>query len=179
MNTQHQDSPGDAPKPTRARAPAIAQPTRHGTAAVREPLAQALQPRCRARGFTLIELIIAIAIVAILAAVALPGYQSHVRKSRRAVAAACLQELAQQMERRYTTQMNYTGATLPPAPCVADLQSAYILQFASDQPTTTTFILEAIPQGAQAGDAACMTLSLDNQGLRERTGTADVKSCWP
>lgn len=133
----------------------------------------------RARGFTLIELMVVIAVIAILAAVALPGYQSHVRKSRRAVAAACLQELAQQMERRYTTQMNYTGTVLPTAPCVTDLQNAYTLGFASSQPTTTTFVLQAIPQGPQAKDAACMTLSLNEQGLRERTGTADVKSCWP
>lgn len=143
-------------------------------------LLPAFSPRLdRARGFTLIELMVAIAIIAILAAVALPGYQSHVRKSRRAVAATCLQELAQQMERRYTTHMNYTGGTLPSAPCVTDLQSAYTLQFAASQPTTTTFILQAIPRGPQAGDAACMTLSLNHQGVRERTGTADVKSCWP
>jgi type IV pilus assembly protein PilE len=137
------------------------------------------RPTRRLLGFTLIELMIAIAIVAILAAVALPGYQSHIRKSRRAVAAACLEELAQQMERRYTTQMNYTGTTLPAAPCIADLQNVYLLQFANKQPTATTFTLQAVPQGPQDKDEACMTLSLNEQGVRERTGSADVKSCWP
>lgn len=133
----------------------------------------------RSRGFTLIELMIAVAIIAILAAVALPGYQSHVRKSRRTVAAACLQEMAQQMERRYTTQMTYTGATPPQVSCASDLQPFYTLQFASSQPTTTTFVLQAIPQGGQASDETCMTLSLDHQGVRERSGSGDVKSCWP
>ena len=55
-----------------------------------------------AKGFTLIELMIVVAVVAILATIAMPSYQEHVRKSRRAQAKADLVELAQQLERHHT-----------------------------------------------------------------------------
>lgn len=64
------------------------------------------RPQCAlARGFTLIELMITVAIVAVLGAVAYPSYQESVRKSRRAEARVALMEVLQQQE-RYMTQYN-------------------------------------------------------------------------
>ncbi len=69
--------------------------------------------RRTATGFTLIELMITVAVVAILAAIALPSYQAYVRKANRAQAKADLVELAQMLERRHTVENTYAGMTLP------------------------------------------------------------------
>ncbi len=68
---------------------------------------QVKRSRLSARGFTLIELMIVVAVIAILAAIAYPSYQDSVRKSRRADAKAALLDLAQFMERNYTTANRY------------------------------------------------------------------------
>ena len=140
-------------------------------------------------GFTLIELMIVIAVIGVLSAVAYPAYQAHVLRTHRAVAAACLQELALQMERRYTLTMVYNQpAALPAAACTAAAAGRYQFAFgvapgaaagAAAGPTAASYLLEAIPQGAQTNDPDCGTLGLDHQGVRTRSGTAaDVKSCW-
>ncbi len=65
------------------------------------------------RGFTLIELMIVVAVVAILSAIAYPSYTEHVRKSRRAQAKVDLVEYGQLAERFHTVQNTYSGFTLP------------------------------------------------------------------
>lgn len=116
-------------------------------------------------GFTLIELMITVAIIAILAAVAYPSYQNHVIKTRRAAGAACLSELAQFMERYYTTNMTYAGAALPQTNCRNELTSFYA--FALDQAATAReFSITATATGAQARDARCGNLTLDQRGTK-------------
>ena len=61
------------------------------------------------QGVTLVELMIAVGILGILAAVVLPSYQQHVITSSRTAATACLAEYAQFMERNYTTNMSYNS----------------------------------------------------------------------
>ncbi len=140
-------------------------------------------------GFTLIELLIVIAVIGVLSAVAYPAYQAHVLRTHRAVAAACLQELALQMERRYTLTMAYDQPAAPPAAaCTAAAAGRYQFAFgvapgaapgAGAGPTAAAYLLQAIPQGAQARDLDCGTLGLNYQGVRTRSGTAaDVQSCW-
>lgn len=130
--------------------------------------------RPRRFGFTLIELMITVAIVGILAAIAYPSYQSHVVKSRRATAKACLMELAQFMERYYTTHMKYTGASLPATQCRTDLSGFYTFAF-DGAPTASTYTLQATAQGVQLNrDSGCSPLKLAHTGAR----TPTTGGCW-
>lgn len=131
----------------------------------------------RNRGFTLIELMITVAVIAILASIAMASYNFAVVKSRRSAAAGCLLERAQFMERFYTTRMTYQGAPAP-AQCGADVSPHYTLAF-SGTPNATTFVITATPQGSQASaDAKCGTLSINAQGVKGKTGTGSVDDCW-
>jgi len=130
------------------------------------------------RGFTLIEVMIVVVIIGILAAIAYPSYQSQMQKTRRADAAAGLAELAQWMERRYTTRGSYLEAgaapTLPFTETPKDTGTKfYDLSFASV--TATTFTLRAVPKGAQASDP-CGTLTLTQTGQKGAAKT--VAECW-
>jgi type IV pilus assembly protein PilE len=132
-----------------------------------------------ASGFTLLELMITVAIIAILSTIAYASYTNQVVKSRRAAAANCLQERAQFMERFYTTRMTYEGAPNP-AQCGPDLDAFYTVAF-NGAPDGKTFVIQATPQGGQAsGDAKCAVLGINAQGTRTASGTAASTpgECW-
>ena len=122
-------------------------------------------------GFTLLELMITVGIVAILASMALAGYDFATRKTRRAAATGCLAQQAQAFERHYTTTMTYLGTAIPA--CSADVTSYYTIQAAAGEPTATTYTLEAVPIGSQAKDS-CGTLTLTHTARK----TPAAQGCW-
>ena len=143
--------------------------------------------RKRNSGFTLIELVIAVAIVGILAAIAYPSYQESVRKSRRAEGRAVLMELAQYMERNYTVANRYdqdrTGNAIalpfdesPANAAVGDRDYAVTLS----NLTASTFQLNAAPNNGHTGDK-CGTLTLTQTGVRGVTSAhagVTAGDCW-
>lgn len=141
--------------------------------------------RGRQEGFTLIELMIVLVVVAILATVGLPAYQNTVMKTWRNKAVSCLAEMSQSMERRFTGQLNYLGPAgaagqLPPNTCTVDddMAQRYAFSFTAD-PTATQFTLQAVPQNAQAAqDVRCATLTMNQVGVRTESGTGDVEECF-
>ena len=156
--------------------------------------------RQQARGFTLIELMIAVVVVAILTAVALPGYLEHMAKSRRAEGRNALLLTAQLQERWYSTY------TPPAGQAVRYAQNAELPQlfglaagpvFSGDNPALNTghytltvaaptaacpiascFAVTATPNGKHAPDARCAALSLDSRGVRTEAGTESLDYCW-
>ena len=132
------------------------------------------------RGFTLIELMIVVAVVALLAVVAFPSYQEAVRKARRTEAKAALSEAAQLMERYLTEKGTYATATLgttgdPPGIYRDRSENGHYALSLSNQ-SASTFTLSAVPQGSQAADD-CGTYTLTQRGERGVSGRTPAE-CW-
>jgi len=138
-----------------------------------------MKRKTEASGFTLIELMIVVAIVGILAAVAYPSYLSHIQESRRSDARTNLLQLAQFMERNYTANGRYTdaGGAAPALPYTEAPRDgdAKFYDLDLNNVTAATFTLRARPKGAMAGDT-CGTLTLNQAGVKGAGG--DVGECW-
>ena len=137
-------------------------------------------PRRRSRGFTLVEVMIVVAIVGILTAIALPNYQEYVRRGRRAEARAGLLAAAQWLERVATASGKYlsSGSNLPTS-LVNVPSKSYTISLDSTS-GESTYTLLATPQGAQANDK-CGMFTLTQAGARGLKNSTDpelVNECW-
>jgi len=128
------------------------------------------------KGFSLIELMIVVAIVAIIASVALPSYFDSVERSRRAEGKAFLLDLAARQERFYTLNSRYQTTGELAGPTSENGFYTADTDIRDDNTTATTYVLSAVPLWNQT--LACGDLTLSNTGVRGVTGTADANLCW-
>lgn len=133
----------------------------------------------KSKGFSLMELLVAVAIVGILAAVAYPAYTEYVRESRRVDAQAVLMEMAQWLERQHTVNGRYhtdavgNSTALPVTKSPKDGNDEYYSLTLSA--AASTFTITATASGAQSGDA-CGNLTYTQSGVRGATGPGS--DCW-
>lgn len=144
---------------------------------MRNYLADCAKPK-KSQGFTLIELMIVVAIVAITASIALPSYQSHIQKTRRGVAKADLMELTSFMQRFYTENNRFdqdragNAVALPFNESPTDGATKYYdLTLVVAQ---SSYTLSAAPKGAQSSDS-CGTLGVAHTGA---TTHSSGTNCW-
>ena len=136
----------------------------------------------RVNGFTLIEVMIVVAIVGILVAIALPSYVEHVRRSKRSDAKAVLLENAQILERQMSIVNKYNSDTVNPPITVSpagatgtDVNYNVTIVYGAGA-NATSFTLSAAPVNAMALDG-CGTYTLNNAGLRT-VSSGTVADCW-
>jgi len=140
----------------------------------------------RERGFTLIELMVVVGIVAILVSIALPSYQDSVRKGRRGQAKSDLVELAQRAERFRTINNAYNAGTgfwasIPSGDRQSPRGTGAASYIITEAQTADTFTLTATPQGGQTADVLCGTLTINQAGAKTASGDAssdNTNRCW-
>ena len=150
-------------------------------------LVQHRSPRHRLVGFTLIELMIVVAVIAIIAAIGYPSYINSVVKTKRTAAEGCVSEYATYMERFYTQNLRYDNDTVGNAnpvvgnaptltlDCAGPQSSGADYAFTVTAPTQSTYTITATPKGAQASrDTTCGALGLDQSGAK----TPSTSGCW-
>lgn len=132
----------------------------------------------RNSGFTLIELMITVAIIAILMMVALPSYRDYTVRANRSAAASYVMEVANMQERNfldersYATSMADLGATTP-----TQVSSNFTISTtANNAATPPTYTVSAVPKSGQASDDSCGTLTLNSQG--QKGHAAGGARCW-
>jgi type IV pilus assembly protein PilE len=157
---------------------------------------QLRQPRVRRRrGFTLIELMITIAIAAVLASIAIPAYNMYIRKARRTDARTALQDMAALEERYFSTQNIYSATTTDLgyggawpvtvgngyyqilAPVIVPATAPTAL---APGGTPATYTLTAVPLAGtdQVNDTDCTQFSLTSGGVQSALPVANSALCW-
>ena len=145
------------------------------------------------RGFTLIEIMVVVAIVLTLSAIAMPSYTEHVKRSKRAEAKAQLLETAQFMQRFYSQNDSYAQTRAGLAVAIPDALARvprttaagsqnYTISLGAPAATVATFVIQAVPRaGGNMASDKCGSFTLNQAGQRGVTGNAagnTADSCW-
>jgi len=134
------------------------------------------------RGFTLIELMVTVAILAVLAAIAVPNYSEHVRKSRRADAKVALAQTAQRLERCYVDNNTFVhdAVNAPGCPQTHTTSDGYYNITVVADATTYSLTAQPTSKGGQDQDTHCHQLILSSDGSKVSKDKAGVVNeyCW-
>lgn len=140
------------------------------------------QGMARAKGFTLIELMIVVVIIAILAAIAIPAYGRYAYRARRPDGQELLLRIANAQERYYATNNKYSDLATVGFTAPVNSEKSYYVATAviSADPAgnaSQAYVVTAAPVGSQVTDA-CLNLTINNAGVRAFTGNTTNGNCW-
>jgi type IV pilus assembly protein PilE len=136
-----------------------------------------MKTRKSSQGFTLIELMIAVAIVGILATIAYASYSAQIQHSRRSDALTSVGSVSSSLERCYASVYTYVSCGNAAAGTAASQNGYYSIVTVV---AATDYTLTATPVGAQAKDTTCASFILSNNGqsATDSAGTDETKTCW-
>src|SRR5579872_5064902 len=125
------------------------------------------------RGFHLIEIMICVAIIAIISMIAIPNYQHHLLRARRSEAEITMSKIAAALEEYHIAHDSYTGATLASLGFSNFiLQENYRLELNTED---QHYVLHANPK---FNDTECGVLTLNSEDVKSNSGKLDVRQCW-
>lgn len=131
-------------------------------------------------GFTLIELMIVVAIVGIVAAIAYPSYMQYVIRSNRSAAESFTLAVANKQEqyildaRQYATSVSALNMTTP-----SEVSRNYVITIAGVTTTPPAYTITATPNSTQLSkDTKCKILTINQAGQKTVSGTGTVADCW-
>jgi type IV pilus assembly protein PilE len=131
-------------------------------------------------GFTIIEMLITVAVIAIVAAIGYPSYTKYLARGNRSAAESFMLEVASRQERylvdarQYASDLTALGMSVP-----SSVSNNYTVTITDVASSPASYTVKAVPTGGQATiDAACGTLTITAAGAKGATGTSGAASCW-